>query len=177
MRKLFIVLCFYQLATASTLAAEVKSNQQPLVDELMVFIDKDKFARDLADYHKKLILPAVKRYYSATPLDGDPKLLEIATARIDAAVAHAVSDGQLIERSNRDYFLATLNENELQAIVEILKLPSGKKILLNFSSYLEDAKAIRVSKGRGLRNLIEQDIFDALNDYQNKNHLSGVQPK
>ena len=148
--------------------AEPTNNTRRLVDELMVFVDKKKFAGQLRDYHTRLILPAVQNYYADKPLAEDPKVLALAQAQIDQAIDDAVFNEQMIENINREYFTEQLSEQELKAIVNILELPNGKNILLNFSKYLHKAQALRVTRGRDMRNRIEQGILQALQEYESR---------
>ena len=166
MRSYLIVLFVQATLFAPAYAEQDNESVGQLVDKLLVFTDKQQFAEDLATYHRKLIVPAVERYYSSTPLRDDPQVTAIASEVIDSAVARAVAEENIIEAANREYFLNNLSAEELRAIVAILKLPNGKKILLNFSAYLGEAKVIRVTKGRAMRNSIEQEIFDRLVEYR-----------
>ena len=166
MRSCLIIFLTQAVIFASAYAAEVAESTAQLVDELMVLTDKEQFAKDLGAYHRKLILPAVAQYYAKTPLAGDPKVIDIATEVIDSTVTRAVDEQRMVEQINRDYFLAKLNAEELRAVVNILKLPNGEKILLNFSEYLREAKALRVTKGRSMRDSIEQEIVKRVIEYQ-----------
>ena len=168
--KLIIRALGIMIVTIASFAVDSNefSDHHELVDELMVFVDKEDFSDRLRNYHKRLILPAVKEFYADSALSDDPQVIAIAEAQIDEAVRKAVFEAGLIENINREYFSEKLSEQELRAIVEILKLPKGKQILLNFSDYLHKAQARRVTTGRDMRNDIEKNIFDALTDYQNK---------
>ena len=156
----------FLLFTASSAAyATEPTEKHPLIDELMVFIDKEAYSERLSNYHKRLILPAVKEYYSATAHGSDSRIMAIATAKIDEVVKQAVFERDLVENINREYFSENLSEQELRAIVEILKLPNGKQILLDFAGYLHEVQALRVTRGRDMRNAIEKEILDALDEH------------
>lgn len=156
---------FLLLAATSVVDGTELTEKHRLVDELMVFIDKEAYSKRLSDYHKRLILPAVKEYYAATTHGSDSKIIDIAEAKIDDVVHQAVFKQGLIEKINREYFSQNLSEQELRAIVEILKLPKGKQILLDFSGYLHEAQALRVTKGRDMSNVIEKEILDVVAEY------------
>ena len=166
MRSCLIIFLTHAVMFTAAYAEQVAETAPQLVDELLVFTDKEQFAKDLTIYHRKLIVPAVAQYYAKTPLASDPKVIEIATDVIDVTVARAVNDQLMVEQANREYYLAKLNGEELRAIVNILNLPNGKKILLNFSEYLSGAKALRVTKGRAMRDSIEQEILSRVTEYQ-----------
>ena len=162
------IYCLLLLVLLWPVHADEQVEKQTLVDEFMVFIDKEDYSQRLKNYHSRLILPAVEQYYTSTGHAPDAEIIEIAKQKIDEFVRRVVYDEDFIEKINRKYFSENLSEPELRAIVEILKLPKGREILLNFSDYLHQAQALRVTQGRDLRGHIEKEIYEAVKKHESE---------